>query len=79
MTELVKNAELTQLLSQLNSSADEVSFEQVMQVISDNYRYKLGVGKVEKTGESPYKNSFGQMSFGRRDLVGESDGADANT
>ncbi len=47
--------------------------------LSDNYRYKLGVGKVEKTGESPYKNSFGQMSFGRRDLVGESDGADANT
>ena len=24
----------------------------------DNYRYKLGVGKIEKTGVSPYRNSF---------------------
>ncbi len=30
---------LTQLLSQLNSNVDEVSFEQVMQVIGDNYSY----------------------------------------
>ncbi|MBP88646.1 MAG: arsenate reductase (azurin) large subunit [Planctomycetaceae bacterium] len=41
--------------------------------LSDNYRYKLGVGKIEKVGESPYKKSFEQMSFGRRDLVWEGD------
>jgi hypothetical protein len=30
---------LTDFISQLNSNADEVSFEQVMQVIRENYRY----------------------------------------
>jgi len=37
--------------------------------LSDNYRYKLGVGKIEKIGESPYKKSFEEMSFGRRDIA----------
>jgi hypothetical protein len=30
---------LTQLLSQLSEIADEITFEQVMQVINDNYSY----------------------------------------
>jgi DNA-binding IscR family transcriptional regulator len=30
---------LTQLLSQLSENADEITFEQVMQVINDNYSY----------------------------------------
>jgi arsenite oxidase large subunit len=37
--------------------------------ISNNYRFKLGVGKVRKVGESPYKNSFAQMTFARRTIV----------
>jgi arsenite oxidase large subunit len=37
--------------------------------LSDNYRYKLGVGKIEKIGESPYKKTFEEMSFGRRDIA----------
>ncbi|MFQ5636857.1 MAG: arsenate reductase (azurin) large subunit [bacterium] len=37
--------------------------------ISDNYRFKLGVGKIRKTGESPYKNSFEQMTFKSRAIV----------
>lgn len=37
--------------------------------LSGNYRYKLGVGRVEKLGESPYKKSLEQMSFGRRDVI----------
>ena len=37
--------------------------------LSDNYRYKLGVGKIEKIGESEFKHKFEAMSFGRRDLV----------
>ena len=41
----------------------------VPDTLSDNYRYKLGVGRIEKVGESPYKRSFEAMSFGRRDLV----------
>ncbi len=35
----------------------------------DNYRYKLGIGKIEKTGVSPYRNLFKEMSFGRRDIA----------
>ncbi len=37
--------------------------------ISNNYRYKLGVGKIRKIGESPYKHSFTQMSFAPRTIV----------
>ncbi|MCP4908500.1 MAG: arsenate reductase (azurin) large subunit [bacterium] len=31
--------------------------------MSGNYRFKLGVGKVRKIGESPYKEDFAQMTF----------------
>jgi arsenite oxidase large subunit len=34
--------------------------------MSGNYRFKLGVGKVRKIGESPYKNDFAQMTFTNR-------------
>ena len=34
--------------------------------MTTNYRFKLGVGKVKKVGESPYKKSFAQMSFAPR-------------
>ena len=37
--------------------------------ITNRYRFKLGVGKIKKLGESPYKNSFDSMSFARRDIV----------
>jgi arsenite oxidase large subunit len=36
--------------------------------MTTNYRFKLGVGKIKKVGESPYKNSFSQMSFASRTL-----------
>ena len=39
MTGAQQKTSLTDFLSQLSLNADEVSFEQVMQVISDNYRY----------------------------------------
>ncbi len=37
--------------------------------ISGNYNYKLGVGKVKKIGESPYKKEFRRMSFAPRNIV----------
>jgi arsenite oxidase large subunit len=37
--------------------------------ITSNYRYKLGIGKVSKLGESEYKHSFTQMSFAPRTIV----------
>ena len=37
--------------------------------ISNNYRFKLAVGKVRKIGESPYKHSLTMMSFGTRTIV----------
>ncbi len=37
--------------------------------ISNNYRFKLGVGKIRKIGESPYKNNNEIMSFSTRTIV----------
>ncbi len=39
--------------------------------ITDNYRFKLGVGKIHKIGESPYKHSFTQMTFRPRSITTE--------
>ena len=36
--------------------------------ISGNYNYKMGVARIKKLGESPYKRSFREFSFARRDL-----------
>jgi arsenite oxidase large subunit len=41
----------------------------VVDNISGNYNYKLGVGKVKKIGESPYKKEFRRMSFAPRNIV----------
>ncbi|MBI5683100.1 MAG: molybdopterin-dependent oxidoreductase [Deltaproteobacteria bacterium] len=41
----------------------------VVDPLTNQYRYKLGVGKVKKIGESPYKNEFRAMTFARRDIV----------
>jgi len=37
--------------------------------LTDNYRFKLGVGKIRKVGESPYKNDFTRMTFKPRSIV----------
>ena len=41
----------------------------VVDWISGNYNYKMGVARVKKIGVSPYKNSFRSMSFAPRDIV----------
>jgi arsenite oxidase large subunit len=41
----------------------------VVDWISGNYNYKMGVGSVKKIGESPYKHDFRSMSFARRDIA----------
>ena len=41
----------------------------VVDWISGNYNYKMGVAKISKIGESPYKNTFRSMSFAPRDIV----------
>jgi len=37
--------------------------------ISGNYNYKMGVARVKKLGDSPYKHEFRTMSFKRRDIA----------
>ena len=34
--------------------------------ISGNYRFKLGIGKIKKIGQSPYKKDLSRMSFAPR-------------
>ena len=41
----------------------------VVDWISGNYNYKMGVGKVRRLGDSPYKHDFRTMSFARRDIA----------
>ena len=36
--------------------------------MSGNYNFKMGVAKVKKIGESPYKKTFRSMSFAPRDI-----------
>ena len=36
---------------------------------TNRYRFKLGKGRITKTGESPYKRSFTSMSFAPRHIV----------
>ena len=37
--------------------------------ISGNYNYKMGVARVKKIGVSPYKHTFRSMSFAPRDII----------
>jgi arsenite oxidase large subunit len=41
----------------------------VVDWISGNYNYKMGVGKIKKLGPSPYKTEFRTMSFAPRDIA----------
>lgn len=41
----------------------------VVDWISGNYNYKMGVARIRKTGVSPYKTDLTAMSFGPRDIV----------
>jgi len=40
----------------------------VVDIITGNYNYKLGIAKVKKLGESKYKNTFNSLSFVPRNL-----------
>ncbi len=40
----------------------------VVDWISGNYNYKMGVASISKIGESPYKHTFRSMSFAPRDI-----------
>jgi arsenite oxidase large subunit len=37
--------------------------------VTVQYRFKLGMGKIKKTGESPYKHDFTQMTFLPRTII----------
>ena len=41
----------------------------VVDIITGNYNYKLGIAKVKKLGESKYKSTFNSLSFVPRNLT----------
>jgi len=41
----------------------------IVDPLTNQYRYKVGIGKVKRIGESPYKSDFRTMTFVRRDIV----------
>ena len=54
----------------LNTSQPANALEgRVVDWVSGNYNYKMGVAKIKKIGESPYKTTFRSMSFAPRDIT----------
>ncbi len=53
---------------QMESPANTIT-PRVPDPLTMNYRFKIASGTIKKVGESPYKRSFAQMSFKRRDIV----------
>ncbi|MCP3902243.1 MAG: arsenate reductase (azurin) large subunit [Planctomycetes bacterium] len=51
-----------------NNPANSIT-PRVPDPLTMNYRFKLSSGTVRKIGESPYKSTFAQMSFTRRNIV----------
>lgn len=51
-----------------NSPANSL-VHRVPDPITNRYRFKLGKGKIERLGESPYKRDFTRMSFKPRDVT----------
>ncbi len=54
-------------LHQLESANNLVP--RVADPLTNNYRYKLGFGKIKKSGESPYKKNLSLMSFATRTIM----------
>jgi arsenite oxidase large subunit len=52
------------------SSPSNSLVHRVPDPITNRYRFKLGKAQIEKVGESPYKNSFEEMSFKPRTVTG---------
>jgi len=54
----------------LHTSQPANSLEgRIVDWISGNYNYKMGVANIKKIGESPYKHTFRSMSFAPRDII----------
>ncbi len=67
VTEAVRAGVLFLNFLHLDSPANSL-VHRVPDPITNRYRFKLGKGRIEKVGESPYKHSFTAMSFQRRDV-----------
>ena len=57
-----------QILSEGYSPSNSL-VHRVPDPITNRYRFKLSTAKVERLGESPYKNDFRYMSFKPRDVA----------
>jgi len=68
VTPAIKKGVLYTDFLQANQPANALA-GRVVDWISGNYNYKMGIGKITKIGESAYKHSFRSMSFAPRDIV----------
>lgn len=67
VTEAIRPGVLFLNFLHLDSPANSL-VHRVPDPITNRYRFKLGKGRVERLGESPYKRSFAAMSFQPRDV-----------
>lgn len=67
VTPVTKQGVLFSNMMDMNNPANSLS-ARVVDQISGNYNYKMGVAKIKKLGESKYKTDFTQFSFAPRNI-----------
>ncbi|WCE31644.1 arsenate reductase (azurin) large subunit [Vibrio sp. SCSIO 43137] len=68
VTTVTKQGVLFSNMMDMKNPANSLS-ARVVDQISGNYNYKMGVAKVKKLGESKYKSEFTHFSFAPRNIV----------
>ncbi|MES0328201.1 MAG: molybdopterin-dependent oxidoreductase, partial [Gammaproteobacteria bacterium] len=68
VTPVVKKGVMYANMMDMRQPSNSLSVR-VVDNISGNYNYKMGVARVKKIGESKYKNEFRSMSFAPRNVV----------
>ena len=68
VTPVVKQGVMYANMLDMRQPANSLS-ARVVDQISGNYNYKMGVAKVQRLGESKYKQEFRSMSFAPRNIA----------
>ena len=68
VTPAVKKGVLYANMIDLKQPSNSLS-ARVVDNVTGNYRFKMGVAKIRRMGDSPYKKQFRSMSFAPRNIV----------
>ena len=68
MTPAIKKGVLYANMIDMRQPSNSLS-ARIVDNISGNYNYKMGVARIKKIGESQYKKEFRSFSFAPRNIV----------